>query len=180
MLAASAVPIALASLPPPVDDQAAGGLVDDEPGVRGGEQVPVRGGDHAESRRGCLVAAVVAVPFADRVGYVAGEGRGAGTVAGGADFPVPARVVVALTDGEVGEGPAVEGGHGPPAEVRDEPGALAGHGWDAPGQHRGQPQVGPLPGVALAELHFRPLRGAGRVEDGSQRVPVDVLLVPCL
>jgi hypothetical protein len=69
MRAASAVPIAclLTSLPPPVGDQAAGGLVDDEPGVRGGEQVPVRGGGHAESRRGCLVA-VVAVPLADRVG----------------------------------------------------------------------------------------------------------------
>jgi hypothetical protein len=110
MRAAGAVPIAclLTSLPPPVGDQAAGGLVDDEPGVRGGEQVPVRGGGHAESRRGCLVA-VVAVPLVDRVGDVVREGRGAGAVPDGADLPVPDRVVVALADGEDG---AVEGGLG--------------------------------------------------------------------
>ncbi len=60
------------------------------------------------------------------------------------------------------------------------PGRFPGMREMPPGQHRGQPQVGPLPGVALAELHFRPLRGAGHVEDGGKLVPVDVLLAPRL
>ena len=71
-----ASPVARAFSPPPAAGQAAGGLVDDEPGVQDGEQVPVRGG-HAESQRGCL-AAVAAVSLSDRVGDVVREGRGAG------------------------------------------------------------------------------------------------------
>lgn len=99
------MPVARASLPSPAGDQAAGGLIDDEPEARGGEQVPVRGGAMRSPGAGAWLP--WSRSYSRTVSATSCARDAAGAVPGGADLPVPARVVVALADGEVGEGGAV-------------------------------------------------------------------------
>ncbi len=121
----------------PVDDETAGGLVDDEARFGGRQLVAGVAYGHAEARLGPVVAPAL-MPVDDPGGDLVGEGGAAWAVADDAEFPEPALLILAFADGQVRQAVTVERGHRSPCEMGGEAGAGAGHAGQAVGQDRSE------------------------------------------